>query len=188
MKKIGESQNMMGNSSVANKTPISKSKNAGLAVRVVEYDAERGLCKVVRLDTGKPLSPDVNAPTASRPAKPFKAPQGKFIKTLSAPDAPSVTVTDTFTAMRGNDNYGFYSFREGGGNIIKGPLSIAADAHQIRVSGITTLNPLLTTCFPSTIVTPMPTLMWAIPSAAAVKPLVKDVIMMGTLMSAMTGG
>ena len=185
MKKIGENQKLMGNSSVANKTPISKSKNAGLAVRIVDYDAERGLCKVVRLDTGEPLSPDINSPTATRPSKPYKTPQGKFIKTLSAPDAPSVTVTDSFAAMRGNDNYGFYTFREGGGNIIKGPLSIAADAHQVRVSGITTLNPLLTTCFPSTIVTPMPTLMWSLPAAGAIKPVLKDVIMMGTVYSMM---
>lgn len=185
MKKLGESQNMMGNASVANKTPISKSKNAGMPVRIVEYDAERGLCKVVRLDTGKPLTPDINSPTATKPSKPFKAPKGKFLKTLSAPDAPIVAVTDTFAAMRGNDNNGYYTFREGGGNIIKGPLSIVADAHQVRVSGITTLNPLLTTCFPSTIVTPMPTLMWSLPSAAAVKPLLKDVIMAGTLLSAM---
>lgn len=187
MRKTGENSKLLGNSSIANKIPSSKSRHAGTAVRIVEYDPVRKLCKVVRIADNKPLSPDINSFNASRPAKPFKIPNGKFIKTLDAPDAPIVEVNDDSASIRGNSNYGFFTFRQGGGNIIKGPLSIATDPHQIRVAGITTLNPLLTTCFPSTIVTPMPTLMWSLPSAAAIKPVLKDVIMMGTVLSALGG-
>lgn len=44
------------------------------------------------------------------------------------------------------------------GNFINGPLSISSSIDSIKVGGIFRFNPMLSTCIPSTMVTPMPTL------------------------------
>jgi len=49
------------------------------------------------------------------------------------------------------------------GNVINGKLSIMAAPNDIRIGGLWTLNPLLVSTVPSTIVTPMPVFVFNIP-------------------------
>lgn len=167
------------------KIPQARSINTGTMVKIVEYDPARHLIKVVRSSDNQPLEPDIQMDTDIIQAKAYNRPAGKSLKTLSAPGGPILEVTDSYASIRGNAEFGFFSFREGGGNIIKGPLSIGAIPSQVRLAGVTTLNPLLTSCFPSTIVTPIPTTIWSMPAASAIQPLLKDVTIMATLVSAM---
>lgn len=167
------------------KIPQGRSINAGTMVKIVEYDPAKHLIKVVRSSDNQPLEPDVQLDQDVIQQKAYSRPAGKSLKTLSAPGAPILEVTDSYASVRGNAEFGFFSFREGGGNIIKGPLSLGAIPSQIRLAGVTTLNPLLTSCFPSTIVTPIPTTIWSLPAASAIQPLLKDVTIMATLVSAM---
>lgn len=170
---------------VSNKTPQGRSINTGTMVKIVEYDPARHLIRVVRSSDNQPIEPDAQVDQDVVQAKAYNRPAGKSLKTLSAPGGPILEVTDSYASVRGNAEFGFFSFREGGGNIIKGPLSIGAIPSQVRLAGITTLNPLLTSCFPSTIVTPIPTTIWSLPAASAIQPLLKDVTIMATLVSAM---
>ena len=170
---------------LSNKIPKGRSENAGTMIKIVEYNPAKHLLKVVRASDNQPLDPDVTVDHQIVQEKPYTKPTGKSLKTLAAPGAPIIEVTDSVASLRGNGEFGFFSFREGGGNIIKGPLSIGATPNQVRLAGITTLNPLITTCFPSTIVTPLPTTVWSLPAASAIQPLLKDVTIMATLVSAM---
>lgn len=59
------------------------------------------------------------------------------------------------------------------GNFINGPLSISSNIDNIRVGGLYKFNPQLSTGLPSTMMTPIPTLVFDIPvknlaSAAAI--------------------
>ena len=168
-----------------NKTPVARSEFAGTMIKVIDYDPSRHLVKVVRKKDNKPLIDSKDRDSAPLQKKEYEHPLSKILKTSSLPDSPIIEVTDDMASIRGNSNYGFFSFREGGANIIKGPLSIGAQPHQVRLSGITTLNPLLTSGFPSTIVTPMPTCVWSIPTSAMVKPLMESVMVAGTLAAAL---
>ena len=49
------------------------------------------------------------------------------------------------------------------GNFINGPLSISSAVDSIRVGGIYKFNPLLSTGIPSTMMTPIPTLVMDVP-------------------------
>lgn len=178
-------KNLKGNNAINNKTPKARSEHAGTIVKIVKYHGDKHALQVVARDTNLPLDKDIDVLDAVQHQEAFVKPSGKVIKTLDAPGAPILEVNDYYASIRGNADYGFFSFREGGGNIIKGPLSLATEPHQIRLSGVTTLNPLITSCFPSTIVTPIPTTVWNIPGAGAIQPLLKDVTIMATLVSAM---
>lgn len=180
-----QNDNLKGNHSINNKIPRGKSEHAGTRVKIVEYVPEKHLVKVVKTSDNLPLEKDVDVIQEVNQKKSFAQPSGKVIKTSNAPGAPIIEVNDYYSSIRGNADYGFFSFKEGGGNIIKGPLSLAVEPHQIRLSGLTTLNPLITSGFPSTIVTPIPTTVWSLPAAAAIQPLLKDVIIMSTLVAAM---
>ena len=182
---MNNSKHLRGNSSIANKIPKGASEHAGTMVRVVDYVPEKHLVKVVKVSDNLPLEKDVDVLQEVNQKKSFSQPTGKVIKTSEAPGAPIIEVNDFYSSIRGNSDYGFFSYKEGGGNIIKGPLSLAVEPHQIRLSGLTTLNPLLTSGFPSTIVTPVPTTVWSLPAAGAIQPLLKDVIIMSTLVAAM---
>jgi hypothetical protein len=179
------SHKLVQGNNIANKIPKGRSENAGTMIKVIEYNPAKHLLKVVRSSDNKPLDLDVETFEEVIQAKRYNKPAGKSLKTLASPSAPIIEVTDSFASIRGNGEFGFFTFREGGGNIIKGPLSIGSTPNQVRLAGITTLNPLLTTCFPSTIVTPIPTTLWALPGASAIQPLIKDVTIMATLVSAM---
>lgn len=49
------------------------------------------------------------------------------------------------------------------GVYINGPLSISSQVDNIKIGGIFKLNPLLSTCLPSTMITPIPTLVMDLP-------------------------
>lgn len=51
----------------------------------------------------------------------------------------------------------------GSGNFINGPLSLSSTVDKIRIGGIFRPNPALSTCIPSTMVTPIPTLIIDLP-------------------------
>ena len=50
-----------------------------------------------------------------------------------------------------------------GGVFINGPVSFTSQVDNIKIGGIFKLNPLLSTCMPSTMITPIPTLVMDIP-------------------------
>lgn len=178
-----------GNTSINMKIPKSTSEHAGTLIRVLDFDPAKHLLKVVKMADNKPLEPDAEVDSANKRKKPYDEVSSKILKTSLAADGPIIEANDNSVSMRGNADFGFYSFREGGANIIKGPLSIATEPHQIRISGLTTLNPLVTSGFASTIVTPVPMTIWSLPTAAMIKPLLQDVLIMGTIYaaSAMSG-
>ena len=182
MKKM---HNLKGNESVNNKIPRGRSEYAGAKVRVAEFYPDIHAVKLIDVTTNTPVQSDVEFSEEIKLDKSFKKPRNKVIKTLAAADAPLVEVTNEYVSMRGNGDYGFFSYREGGGNIIRGPLSIATEPHQIKLSGVSRLNPLITSGFPSTIVTPIPTTIWALPSTQMIQPLLRDVTMMATVVAAM---
>lgn len=164
--------------------PKAKSEYAGTIVKIVDYDPANHLVKVVKQD-GKPLEKDYETQQKVLQKKTSKQPTSKVLKTSNAGSAPIVEVDDTSASIRGNADNGVFVFREGGGTIIKGPISLGTSANQIKVSGLHTLNPIALSGFPSTIVTPIPTFLWSLPSAGAIKPLLKDVAIMSTLVSAL---
>ena len=173
-----------GNKSISEMIPKALSEHKGTLVRIVDFDPAKHLVKVVKVVDNKPLEKDQQMTKAPDQKKRYKPTGERVLKTSEAADGPIISVNDGVASMRGNDDYGFFSYREGGGNIIKGPTSIATEPHQIRIAGLTTLNPLITSGFPSTIVTPIPTTLWSLPTAAAIKPILKDIIVMSTLLAA----
>lgn len=181
---INKKINHRGNKSISDLIPKAMSEHKGTLVRIVDFDPGKHLLKVVKVSDNLPLMDDQQVDKAIEQKKRYEATGEKVLKTSLAQDGPIVSVNDSYASLRGNDDYGFFSFREGGGNIIKGPLSIATEPHQIRLSGLTTLNPLITSGFASTIVTPIPTTVWALPTAGAIKPILKDILVMGTLLAA----
>jgi len=181
---IKKNKEHRGNNSINNFIKKALSEFAGTLVKIVDFDPSKHLVKVVKVVDNKPLMKDQQVDEAIAQKKKFKHNGEKVLKTSQAADGPIIAANDNFVSMRGNADYGFFSYREGGGNIIKGPLSIATEPHQVRIAGMTTLNPLITSGFPSTIVTPIPTTVWAIPTAGMIKPILKDVLIMGTLVAA----
>jgi hypothetical protein len=177
-------ENHRGNKSISDMIPKAVSEHKGTLVRIVDWDPAKHLVKVVKLADNRPLLKDQEIEEAPSQKKRYKATGEKVLKTSLSADGPIVSVNDGFASIRGNGDYGFFSYKEGGGNIIKGPLSLAVEPQQVRISGLTTLNPLATSGFPSTIVTPIPMTTWALPTAAAIKPILKDVLVMGTLLAA----
>jgi len=173
-----------GNKSVRDKIPKSASEHSGTLVRIVDFDQSKHLVKVVKEVDNKPLLKDQTVDKAIEQKKRYEPTVEKVLKTSEANDGPIISANDNYVSMRGNDDFGFFSYREGGANIIKGPLSIATEPHQVRLAGLTTLNPLITSGFASTIVTPLPTTVWSLPTAAMIKPLLKDILIMGTILAA----
>ena len=173
-------QNLVKNSGVGNKIPKAKSEYAGKIVKIKDYDPAKHLVSVVDLEN-RPLEQDLETQQRVVQKKAYDQPPTKVLKTSDAADGPILEVGNSSVSMRGNGDYGYFSYREGGANIIKGPLSIGASADKIKVGGLHTLNPLAFSGFPSTIVTPIPTFLWALPSAAIIKPLLKDIAIMSTL-------
>ena len=160
-----------------------KSELAGTLVQIQDYNPASHTLKVVDAITKKPLIDKVDTISDIKRSKPFEQENNKVLKTLPAPDAPIVEVNDTEASIRGSGDNGFFSSREFG-NIIKGPISISAQPHEVRVSGLFTLHPLLTSGFPSTMVTPIPVLQWSLPSGAMLGPIAKEVALMATLIGA----
>lgn len=181
------SKELRGNQSVKDKIPKAASEHSGVLVRIVDFNPSKHLLKVVRVSNNKPLLEDQTVDNAIDQKKRFEATEEKALKTSQTSNGPILSVNDSVASLRGNSDFGFFSYREGGGNIIKGPLSIATEPHQVRLSGVTTLNPLITSGFASTIVTPIPSTIWALPTAGIIKPLLKDILVMGMVMAAAGG-
>ena len=162
------------------------SEFAGTQCKIVNYNPNTHTLDLVRASDGKPLIEGIKLTAGTKQARPYEAQTTKSLKTLSAPDAPILEVADNQASIRGSSNNGFYSLRSGG-SVIKGPLSVEASPSQVKLSGVTNLNPLLTSCFPSTIVTPIPVAQWNIPGAASLQTISKDVMLIGALIGALTG-
>ena len=181
---IKENKSHRGNKGIGEMTPKAISEHAGTLVRITDYDKNKHKLKVVKLADNQPLDPDQETEEKIEQKKLYDHPNTRTLKVSEAADGPIVEATEDYVSMRGNGDYGFFSYREGGANIIKGPLSIAAEPHQVRLAGLTTLNPLITSGFASTIVTPLPACVWSLPGAATIRTLLKDVLVAGTLMAA----
>ena len=159
----------------------SGSEHSGVLVKIVDYDPRHHRVKVVRADNNQPLRPSKTIDREINQAKAYEQQTAKTLKTFPGAEGPIVQVSNEEAKIQGSSQYGLVSSRQYG-NIIKGPLSIEALPHEIRLSGINTLNPLLTSGFPSTMVTPLPTTMFALPGAALVGGMAKDIAMMSALM------
>lgn len=84
----------------------------------------------------------------------------KVMKT--APDSSSMVIAgDTYSQITSGAN-SITTTRESG-NYINGPLSISSPIDNIRVNGVYKFNPQLSTGLPSTMMTPIPTLVFDIP-------------------------
>jgi len=185
---IKDNQKLRGNRSLKDTVPTSISEHTGVKVKITDYNPATHRLTVVKESNNKPLLEDQEVDTEINQKKLYDQPTSKMIKTSLNNDAPIIEVSDEVASIRGGSNNGFFTYRRGGGNIIKGPLSIAAKPENIRISGITTLNPLITTGFASTIVTPIPTCIISVPGASAIKSLVRDVMVMGTIIAAAGAG
>lgn len=166
------------------RVPKSKSEDCGVLVKIQDYDSRTHRVSVVRADNNQPLRDGTWIENAPDQKKAFEHRKAKSLKTSPIKDGPILEVTDDLAAVRGSSQHGFFSYKDYG-NIIKGPLSIAAQPHEVRLSGITTLNPLVTTGFPSTIVTPLPMCVFSIPGAGVAGQIAKDVAIMAGLVSAL---
>lgn len=161
--------------------PNAKSINAGIAIKILDYDATKHLLKVVRADNGQPLVDTIRTEKDIIQEKQVETKNKKVLKTLPTKEGPIVEVDDEQVSIRGSSQYGFHSSAKFG-NIVRGPISIAAKPHEVRLSGVTTLNPLITSGFASTIVTPVPTVVFSIPSARMLAQMSKDIATIGAMM------
>lgn len=75
-----------------------------------------------------------------------------------------VKLSDAAVVMAGGPDHAIAS-DDVFGNIVKGPVSFTGRPGQIRVAGFWTFNDLLTSMIPSTVVTPMPTLIFNPPTS-----------------------
>lgn len=157
-----------------------RSEHAGVSVKILDYDPRHHRVKVVRADNNQPLRSPKNTDQDIEQVKPFDHRSAKTLKTFQGPEGPILEVNDEMAFVQGSSQYGFFSTKNYG-NIIKGPLSIEALPHEIRLSGVNMLNPLITSGFPSTIVTPLPTTIFSLPGAAMVGQMSKDIAVMSAL-------
>ena len=158
----------------------------GILVTIDAYDPQRHLVKVSRQSDGSALEPDRSVDTPVQPPITYPVEDKKVFKASDDPAGPIVEVNSNFARLSGSPDYGFFSYGNGG-NFIKGPVSIIATPDQVRLSALTTLNPLIVSGFASTIVTPLPTCVWAIPGADAIETLLSGVMMAATLIAAAGG-
>ena len=94
-------------------------------------------------------------------------------------DAPSMVKTsNNYSAIIGSANNRIVS-SEKYGNFILGPTTFNSHPENIRVGGVYRLNGLLTSTMPSTIVTPIPVLVFDFPMVQAVKGM-KDILKIHT--------
>ncbi len=87
--------------------------------------------------------------------------QFKLIK-ASADSPSSLKASQNYSAIIGSDTNRIVS-SEKFGNFIVGPTTFTANPDNIRIGGVFRLNGLLSSTMPSTIVTPIPTLIFDFP-------------------------
>lgn len=97
----------------------------------------------------------------------------KVIK--SAPDSSAMLIAaDTYSQITAGPCSMTVTRQDG--TFINGPLSISSQIDSIRIGGVFKMNPILASCLPSTMITPIPTLVLDIPvknlgSASAISSL-----------------
>lgn len=161
-------------------SPIKKSVDSGRLVIIEDYIPGTHTLKIKDYKTGKPVRGPLSSPEKVIQSKVFEQNLSMTLKTLPTQNGPIVEVNDGEASIRGSSTNGLYSSKDFG-NIVKGPTSFSAQPHEMRVGGLQTFHPLLTSGFPSTIVTPIPVFQWSLPSAAMLGPIAKDVALMATL-------
>lgn len=162
------------------KAPKAGNEEKGILVKINYYDPHHHRVKVTRADNNQPLRNSKYTEKDIEQTVPYEHRTAKTMKTFPGAEGPIVEVNDDMSFLQGSSRHGFFSTKNYG-NIIKGPLSIEAQPHEVRLSGITTLNPLITSGFPSTMITPLPTTIYSIPGAAMVGQMSKDIAMMSAL-------
>lgn len=158
------------------------SLDEGVLVQIDDYDPASHTVRVSRLHDNSSF-PERTVNEAKAQTKAYDIEDKKVLKADSDPKGPVVEVRRNYSRLSGSNDNGFFSFKEGG-NFIKGPVSFISMPNQIRMSALTTLNPLIISGFPSTIVTPIPTCVWSIPSAGIISTLMKDVLKATTMLAA----
>ena len=85
------------------------------------------------------------------------------MKVLKAtPDSSSMVVAEEGYSQITSGPVSVTPSREGG-IYLNGAVSITSQVDNIKIGGIYKLNPLLSTCMPSTMITPIPTLVMDLP-------------------------
>jgi hypothetical protein len=162
------------------------SPDEGVLVLIEDYDPLKHRVKVKRASNGRPLETNRSTSIPIEQKKVYELQDKKVLKVGDDPNSPLVEATVNYSRLSGSNDYGFFSYKEGG-NFIKGPVSLVCRPDEIRLSALSVLNPLITSGFPSTINTPIPVCLWSIPGVAALRPLLKSVLIASTLLAA-TGG
>lgn len=155
----------------------------GILVTIESYDPLNHRLRVKRVSDGQPLECDSSVEQAVSPPVTYAVEDQRVLKSSDDPNGPIIQVNDNFARLGGSQDYGFFSYGDGA-NFIKGPVSIVCTPDQVRMSALTTLNPLIVSGFPSTIVTPLPMCLWSLPGADAVASLLAGVTMAATLIAA----
>jgi hypothetical protein len=82
---------------------------------------------------------------------------------LGVPGSDTAVIADASQAvLKGGKNNQIVSDAQNG-NIITGPISFGCGFAEFRIGGFWTLNPVLQSMIPSTIVTPIPTMLFSLP-------------------------
>lgn len=102
----------------------------------------------------------------------------KVIKNTPA-SSSMVIAGDTYSQITSGAN-SVTSTRDSG-NFINGPLSISSTVDNIRVGGFYRFNPQLSTGLPSTMMTPIPTLVFDIPVKNLASQAAISAVIMGLL-------
>ena len=159
----------------------SRSTYSGEVVRIIDHDLAKHALKVVKINNQK-LVPDQKIEGSISQEKLIEIKQRKFLKTSNDPIGPIIEVSNSEASIRGSDTSGIITTAKHG-TIISGPLSITAQPHEIRLSLMTKLNPLITSGFASTIATPIPMTILSMPGVDAMFPIAKEVAIMASLLS-----
>lgn len=160
----------------------TESKNKNVLVKILDYDPAKHRLKVVKADDNQPLRSDFWSAAKDEQEKVYDHHTSKTIKASPAAGAAILEVEPEMVSIRGSADSGFYSTKNSG-NIIKGSLSIEAEPAQIKIAGLYRLNPLITSGFASSIVTPIPFVIFDLPGAAMVAQMAKDIAVLAPLLS-----
>ena len=125
----------------------------------------------VKYADGTVIGPKVSDEGQRVPAKmpSVNLAQANYKNLKSSQDAPSmVKATENYSAIIGSPVNRIVS-SEKYGNFVLGPTTFTAHPENIRIGGVFKLNGLMASTMPSTIITPIPTLIFDYPMADAMK-------------------
>lgn len=101
-----------------------------------------------------------------------------------SPESPSmVKATEAYSALIGSESNRIVSSADYG-NFLVGPTTFTSHPESVRFGGVFRLNGLMTSTMPSTIITPISTLVLDVPALSTVKTVKK---ILGDFQSMMTG-